>query len=134
VIFNGDGYTQVARTRPKKRGMPNLRESRRGVPVLGTKKNADLFKKYKVLSKVETESRAHIFLEKYVKQVQIEAETAIVMARRTIPPERASRSAQQTELAENVAAADRGVADVAGVSRRSSRPRDGRCAPTGSRR
>jgi glutamine synthetase len=107
VLFDGDGYTQEWHAEAKKRGLPNYRESVAALHQIATKKNVDLFKRYKVLSKVEVESREHIFLEKYVKQVLIEAETAVVMARTQVLP---AAERRQTELAEAVAATE--AADV----------------------
>ena len=107
VLFDGDGYTQEWHAEAKKRGLPNYRESVAALQQIATKKNVDLFKRYKVLSKVEVESREHIFLEKYIKQVLIEAETAVVMARTQVLP---AAERRQTELAEAVAATE--AADV----------------------
>jgi glutamine synthetase len=107
VLFDGDGYTQEWHAEAKKRGLPNYRESVAALQQIATRKNVDLFKRYKVLSKVEVESREHIFLEKYVKQVLIEAETAVVMARTQVLP---AAERRQTELAEAVAATE--AADV----------------------
>ena len=91
----------------KKRGLPNLRNTVDALPVLTTKKNIGVFSKYKVLSEVEVQSREHIFIEKYIKQVLIEAETAILMARTQVLP---AATRQQAELAEVVAATE--AADV----------------------
>jgi glutamine synthetase len=107
VIFNGDGYTKEWHDDAKRRGLPNYRESVSALNQIGTKKAVDLFKKYRVLNKDETMARSHIFLEKYIKQVQIEAETAIVMAQTQFLP---AAIRQQTELAESVAATE--AADV----------------------
>ena len=107
VIFNGDGYDAAWHKEAEKRGLPNFRNTADALPVLKDKKNLELFKKYHVLSKPEVESRAHIFSEKYVKQVLIEAETMVSMARTTILP---AAIRQQTELAEAVAATE--AADV----------------------
>ncbi|MCC6659759.1 MAG: glutamine synthetase III [Phycisphaerales bacterium] len=107
VVFNGDGYDAAWHKEAEKRGLPNLRNTADALPVLRDKKNIDLFKKYNVLSKPEVESRAHIFVEKYVKQVLIEAETMVSMARTTILP---AAIRQQTELAEAVSATE--AADV----------------------
>lgn len=107
VIFDGDGYTQEWHAEAAKRGLHNFRESVSALKQLGTKKNIDLFKKYRVLSKVEVESREHVFLEKYVKQVTIEAETAGGMARTLVLP---AAIRYQTELSEAVAAGE--AADV----------------------
>jgi glutamine synthetase len=107
VLFDGDGYTSEWHAEAKRRGLPNIPESVEALETLRRKKNADVFRKYKVLSKVEVDSRAHIFLEKYAKQVLIEAETAASMARTQVLP---AALRHQTELAEVVAATQ--AADV----------------------
>jgi glutamine synthetase len=107
VIFNGDGYDKSWHDEAAKRGLPNNRESVSALSVISDKKNIDLFKKFKVFTKVEVESREHIYLEKYIKQLLIEAETAILMARTQILP---AALRAQTELAEAVAATE--AADV----------------------
>jgi len=113
VLFDGDGYTKEWHAEAAKRGLPNFKESVSALMTLGSRKNIELFKKYRVLNKVEVESREHIFLEKYNKQVLIEAETAIVIAKTQILP---AAIRHQTELAEVVAATE--AADVdAGDSR-----------------
>ena len=101
VIFNGDGYDKAWHDEAKKRGLLNLRDSVSAISVISAKKNIELFKKFKVFSKIETDAREHIYLEKYVKQMHIEAETAVVMARTQIMP---AAIRYQTELAEAVAA------------------------------
>jgi glutamine synthetase len=107
VLFDGDGYTKEWHAEAAKRGLPNHRESVSALQTISSKKNVELFKKYGVLNKIEAESREHILLEKYVKQVLIEGETAIEMARTQILP---AAIRFQTELAENVAATE--AADI----------------------
>ncbi|MCW5776053.1 MAG: glutamine synthetase III [Phycisphaeraceae bacterium] len=107
VIFNGDGYDAAWHAEAEKRGLPNLRDTVDALPVLKSKKATDLFKRHKVLSKPELESRAYIFVEKYIKQVTIEAETMVSMARTMILP---AALRQQAEIAETVAATE--AADV----------------------
>jgi glutamine synthetase len=108
VIFNGDGYDKAWHDEAeKKRKLPNLRSSVDALQHVATKKNVDMFKKFRVLSKVELESREHIYLEKYVKQVTIEAETATLIARTQILP---ASIEHQRHLAEAVAATE--AADV----------------------
>jgi glutamine synthetase len=46
------------------------------------KKSVDLFKKYGVLSKAEVDSRTHITVEKWVKQLDIEADSMIAVGGR----------------------------------------------------
>jgi glutamine synthetase len=86
VFFDGDNYSEEWHAEAERRGLPNLRDSVEAFRVLRAKKNGDLFRKYGVLSKVEYESRIHIAIEKYVKQLAIEAETMVSMARGQILP------------------------------------------------
>jgi glutamine synthetase len=86
VFFDGDNYSEEWHAEAEERGLPNLRDSVEAFRVLRAKKNGDLFRKYGVLSKVEYESRIHIAIEKYVKQLAIEAETMVSMARGQILP------------------------------------------------
>jgi len=107
VLFDGDGYTAEWHAEAKKRGLPNFKESVAALETIASKTNTEMFKKYGVLTKVELSSREHIFIEKYVKQVTIEAETALLMSKTAIVP---AAIRQQTELAEAVSATE--AADV----------------------
>ncbi len=110
VIFDGDNYTEEWHAEAKKRGLPMLRDSVESFAVLSSRKNADLFKKYGVLTKAELESRTHIAVEKYVKQLTIEAETMVSMSRTMILP---AAFAHQTLMAEAVASTEAaGVKDA----------------------
>jgi glutamine synthetase len=109
IVFNGDGYSEAWHKEAEKRGLPHLRDSVDALPVLKAKKTGDLFNKYKVLSRVETESRGVIFIEKYVKQVSIEAEMMVGMAKRLYLP---AVIAHQQRLAEAVAATEAAGVDV----------------------
>jgi glutamine synthetase len=60
-----------------------------------------LFENHQVLTKEELESRYHIYLEKYAKQINIEAGVTIDMARREIFP---AVSAYAANLARDAAA------------------------------
>jgi glutamine synthetase len=86
VIFDGDNYTTEWHAEAERRGLPNYRDSVDAFPILKSKKNLDLFRKYGVLSKSELDSRSHIGIEKYVKQIGIEAETMISIARTQVLP------------------------------------------------
>ena len=86
VCFDGDGYSQDWHKEAARRGLPHLRDSVEAFPVLKAKKTVDLFKKYGVLTRAEVESRYHIAVEKYVKQLDIEAEMMIAMTRTMIVP------------------------------------------------
>jgi len=101
VIFNGDNYSAAWHAEAEKRGLPHYRDSLAALPILANAKNVELFEKYKVLSRSEVESRSHIFIEKYAKELQIESEAMVLMARQLILP---AAIDQQTALAESVAA------------------------------
>ena len=103
VIFDGDNYTEEWHAEAAKRGLPMLKDSVESFGVLSSRKNADLFKKYGVLTKAELESRTHIAVEKYVKQLTIEAETMISMSRTMLLP---AGFAHQTLMAEAVASTE----------------------------
>ncbi|MFN0010178.1 MAG: glutamine synthetase III [Phycisphaerales bacterium] len=115
VVFNGDGYSAAWHKEAEKRGLPHLRDSVDALPVFKSKKATDLMSRYKVLTKAETESRAYIFLEKYAKQVTIEAETMLGMSRTMILP---AALAHQHRLAETVSATQ--AADVDCSAQRAS--------------
>ncbi len=112
VIFNGDGYTKDWHEEAKKRGLPNFRETVAALEVVDAKKNIEVFKKFGVLSKDEVLSRQHIFFEKYIKQVLIEAETAVLMAQTQVLP---AAVRHHTELAEAVASGEAADVDVSSI-------------------
>lgn len=86
IVFNGDNYTQEWQEEAERRGLPNLRTTPDALPVLKKRTVASMFKKYKVLSNPELESRAEIFAEQYVTQIGIETHQMISIARTLILP------------------------------------------------
>ncbi|MGE0482026.1 MAG: glutamine synthetase III [Phycisphaerae bacterium] len=86
VIFNGDNYAAAWHTEAEKRGLPHLRDTVASIPVLGGERTAALFSKHGVLSKDELESRVTIQIEKYIKQITIEAESMVMIGRQMIVP------------------------------------------------
>jgi glutamine synthetase len=112
IIFDGDNYSTEWHAEAERRGLPNLRDSVEAFPVLAAKKTADLFRKYGVLNKAEVDSRYHITVEKWVKQLGIEAETMAVMARTLILP--AALEHQRRTAAALASTAEAGIEDKAG--------------------
>ncbi len=86
IVFGGDNYSPEWHAEAKKRGLYNLRSTPDALPWLVDKGTVALFKKYKVLSKRELESRHEVFLEQYAVKVNIESETAAAIARTEILP------------------------------------------------
>jgi len=86
VVFNGNNYSDEWVKEAERRGLPNVRATVDSLPVLIQKETIAIFETHKVLSGEEQESRYHIYLERYSKQINIEAGLMIDMARRSIFP------------------------------------------------
>jgi glutamine synthetase len=102
ILFNGNGYSSQWHAEAQKRGLPNFRNAVDAIGNFGSKKNAELFERFSVLSAKEVESRMHIMLEAYCKAIAIEGQSALSIARTMILP-----AAQRTQLtvAQSVVAA-----------------------------
>lgn len=72
ILFNGDNYTKEWEAEAAKRGLPNFKTTPIALKALIADKAISVFKKYGVLSPVEMRSRYLIYLEKYIKDLQIE--------------------------------------------------------------
>jgi glutamine synthetase len=86
VVFDGDGYSEEWHAEAEKRGLANLRTTPDALPWLVDKQTVAAFKKYKVLSKRELESRLEVFTEQYAVKINIESETAAQIARTMLLP------------------------------------------------
>jgi glutamine synthetase len=72
ILFNGDNYTKEWEDEAGSRDLPNNKTTPVALKALITNKAFNLFEKYQVLSKVELNSRYIIYLEKYIKDMEIE--------------------------------------------------------------
>jgi glutamine synthetase len=72
ILFNGDNYTKEWELEAAKRRLPNDKTTPIALKALVTDKALNLFEKYQVLSKVELKSRYLIYIEKYIKDLEIE--------------------------------------------------------------
>ncbi len=86
IIFNGNNYADEWIKEAEKRGLPNIKSTVAAIPTLISAKTVKLFEKHSVLSKSELHSRYEIFLEGYIKTINIEALTMLDMAKRQILP------------------------------------------------
>jgi glutamine synthetase len=86
IVFDGDGYSEAWHKEAEKRGLYNLRTTPDALPWLVDKQTIAAFKKYKVLSKRELESRLEVFTEQYAVNINIESETAAGIARTMLLP------------------------------------------------
>ena len=113
VIFNGNNYSEEWHAEAEKRGLPNLKNTVEVLPVAVEPETIALFEKYKVYSEKELRSRFNILSEAYVKAVQIEGKTALMMAKTMILP---AALRYQKEVGESIAAAKAaGASSAAGV-------------------
>ena len=101
VIFNGDNYTGDWEAEAEKRGLPNIKNAVDAMDALIDKSSEYVFAKHCVLSKGELHARYEILLERYCKEINIEALTTLQMAKRQILPASISYCA---ELAASVSA------------------------------
>ncbi len=109
VVFNGNNYTPEWIDEAKKRGLANVPSWVESLESLNTKEAYQLFGKYKVFSKRELQSRFEVYLEMYAKHINIEAKTAIRMARTQYIP---AVVAYTGELADTVNALKSAGADA----------------------
>lgn len=86
VIFNGNNYSDEWVEEAKQRGLPNVTNSVDALAAFVTEKSFKLFAAYRVLSEKELHSRYEIYVDHYSKQINIEALTAIDMAKRQLMP------------------------------------------------
>lgn len=86
IIFNGDNYSENWVKEAEKRGLLNILDTVNALLPMLEKKNIEVFDKYAVLSKSEMKSRFEIYLERYLKTINIEALTMIQLAKREILP------------------------------------------------
>ncbi|MDQ6731709.1 MAG: glutamine synthetase III [Actinomycetota bacterium] len=107
IVFDGDGYSEEWHAEAKRRGLLNLRTTPDALPYLLHDDVETVFSNYGVLSRRELESRYEVLLEQYVTKLNIESETAAVIARTMIVPAAARyiavlTAAQLAELAGEV--------------------------------
>jgi len=86
VLFNGDNYAAEWVVEAEKRGLPNVRSTVESLASIPSEENIALFSKHGVLSKQELRARTEVLLEVYSRQINIEAQTMLSMAKRQILP------------------------------------------------
>jgi glutamine synthetase len=75
IRFEGNNYSEEWVQEAKKRGLPNLRRSPEALEQLTTRQSRALLTKLGIFNKAELESRYHVRLERYVKDMLIEMHT-----------------------------------------------------------
>ena len=100
VLFEGDGYSAEWQKEAKRRGLPNIKSTPEALKAIHSKEAVQLFGAYKVLTERELDSRYHIDLENYIKQIDIEAKVTMDMAVTLFVP---GTSKYITELSASIA-------------------------------
>lgn len=75
IRFEGNNYSDEWVKEAEKRGLPNLRRSPEALEQLLSRQSRALLTKLGVFTKAELESRYHVRLERYIKDMLIEAHT-----------------------------------------------------------
>jgi len=75
VRFEGNNYSDAWVTEAEQRGLPNFRKTPEALAQLATRPARTLLTKLGILSENELESRYHVRLERYVKDMLIELHT-----------------------------------------------------------
>jgi glutamine synthetase len=86
VRFEGNNYSEEWVKEAKKRGLPNIRRTPEALKEMVSKQSRALLTKHGVLTKEELESRYHVRVERYVKDMLIELHTMREMVDTLIAP------------------------------------------------
>ncbi|MFA5929095.1 MAG: glutamine synthetase III [Candidatus Margulisiibacteriota bacterium] len=86
IRFEGNNYADSWTKEAAKRGLPNVPATTKALKALVKPENIKLFEKYKVLGKEELAARYHIWVDIYVKTLEIEANTLREMVDSNIVP------------------------------------------------
>ncbi len=99
ILFEGNNYSPEWEKEAEKRGLPNYKTTPEALKAWVSKKNIEALTKFGILTEREIHSRYHIYLEQYSKIINIEAETALTIAKTMILP---AVIKYETMLANNV--------------------------------
>jgi glutamine synthetase len=86
IRFEGNNYSEDWVAEAKKRGLPNLRRTPEALKELVSNQSRALLTKLGVLTKEELESRYHVRVERYVKDMLIELHTLREMVDTLVVP------------------------------------------------
>jgi glutamine synthetase len=86
VRFEGNNYSEEWVKEAKKRGLPNFRRTPEALAQIITKPSRELFMNLGILTKEEIDSRYHIRLERYIKDMLIEMHTLAEIANTMVLP------------------------------------------------
>ena len=103
VIFEGDGYSKAWEKEIKARGLSNRTNTVDAITVLKEEKPSKMLTTLGIFSESEINSRYEILLDSYSKTIQVEACTALKIAKNQIFPACLSYLNKITQTANNLA-------------------------------
>lgn len=109
IRFEGNGYGDEWVKEAKKRGLSNFKTTPEALLAFNNKKFISLFARHNVLSEREQHARYEIYLETYVKKIQIEGRLLGDLATNNVIP---TAIQYQNKLIDNV----RGLKEILGAS------------------
>jgi glutamine synthetase len=110
IVFNGNGYSKEWEEEAARRGLPNVKSWIDCLPEYSKDYSIELFKKHGVFIPEELHSRVEIYLEKYIKTINIEAGVMIEMVKKNILPAATEWLANLAGISETLKAAKVDVA------------------------
>jgi glutamine synthetase len=99
VLFEGNNYAPEWIEEAEKRGLPNLRRTPEALEQLVTKQSRKLLNTLGILDETELESRYHVRLERYVKDMLIELHTMMQLVDTFVLPAAFAYSAMLVDSA-----------------------------------
>jgi glutamine synthetase len=105
IRFEGNNYSDEWVKEAEKRGLPNLRRTPEALEQLNTRQAKTLFTKLGIFTKEELESRYHVRMERYVKDILIEMHTLKEIVDTMVLPAAFSYSATLAASAANAVTA-----------------------------
>jgi glutamine synthetase len=86
IRFEGNGYSQDWVEEAERRGLPNCRRAPQALEQLVTEQSRALFTSLGILTEVELQSRFHVRVERYVKDLLIELHTMLQLVDTLVLP------------------------------------------------
>lgn len=105
IRFEGNNYSDEWVQEAERRGLPNLRRTPESLAQLITKSSEELLTSVGIFTKEELESRYHVRMERYAKDMLIELNTLTEMAQTQILPAALEYIGSLAEAAANAKAA-----------------------------
>ena len=101
IRFEGNNYSNDWVDEAEKRGLANLRRTPEALAQLVTKQSLETLTSLRIFSKEELESRYHVRMERYIKDMLIELHTVLQMADTLVLPAAFTYMGQLAQAARN---------------------------------